>query len=361
MKYGIITHYDVHNHGALLQLNALIKVLNQYHIEAEALQFDKNYDFLGVGLKSKYNISVRSFGVYSRYLLEHGIKRTLFNLKKKQLLDAFKVREYLTGRYYTAYPELDAVIIGSDEVFALHTGPTPVFWGHGCPTQKVFSYAGCFGPTTLEDIKRLHCEAFVRSGLECMVGLGMRDRNSMDIVRKLVTKDPVLVVDPVILYGYAAEINSFQPVGLPAYLLVYAYDNHMNTPEEISMIKEYAGKHHLRIVSAGFYHGWADYNLNADPVALLRYFKYARCVVTDTFHGSVMSIITHRNVAVKLRGNANKLQNLLEEYKLTERIIDNVHGLDDIFGKDIDYSSVCDEVSRRRDASLDYLNRMINL
>lgn len=29
MKIGIITHYDVHNHGAILQMNALIKVLKK--------------------------------------------------------------------------------------------------------------------------------------------------------------------------------------------------------------------------------------------------------------------------------------------------------------------------------------------
>ena len=29
MKYGIITHYDVHNHGAVLQLNALVHVLRE--------------------------------------------------------------------------------------------------------------------------------------------------------------------------------------------------------------------------------------------------------------------------------------------------------------------------------------------
>ena len=29
MKIGIITHYDVHNHGALLQLNALVQVLRK--------------------------------------------------------------------------------------------------------------------------------------------------------------------------------------------------------------------------------------------------------------------------------------------------------------------------------------------
>lgn len=30
MDIGIITHYDVHNHGALLQLNALCKVLKKW-------------------------------------------------------------------------------------------------------------------------------------------------------------------------------------------------------------------------------------------------------------------------------------------------------------------------------------------
>ena len=44
MKFGIITHYDVHNHGAILQLNALKEFLSGKGIEAQALQFDKNYD-----------------------------------------------------------------------------------------------------------------------------------------------------------------------------------------------------------------------------------------------------------------------------------------------------------------------------
>ena len=59
MKYGIITHYDVHNHGALLQLNALKQVLKSYSIDAQALQFDKNYDFMCRDMKAKYEISLK--------------------------------------------------------------------------------------------------------------------------------------------------------------------------------------------------------------------------------------------------------------------------------------------------------------
>ena len=64
MKYGIITHYDVHNHGALLQLYGLEQVLKNLGIEAFALQYDKNYDFLGHEMKSKYEISLKSIGIY---------------------------------------------------------------------------------------------------------------------------------------------------------------------------------------------------------------------------------------------------------------------------------------------------------
>ena len=79
MKYGIITHYDVHNHGALLQLNGLKQVLNGLGVEANALQFDKNYDFMGKAMKAKYEISIKSIGIYLKFIADRGIKSTWFN------------------------------------------------------------------------------------------------------------------------------------------------------------------------------------------------------------------------------------------------------------------------------------------
>ena len=155
MRYGIITHYDVHNHGALLQLNGLKQVFKGLGIEAFALQFDKNYDFMDRELRAKYKIDINSIGIYIRFLLERGIGCTWFNYVKKGKLDRFRKEAELIGGYYTECGELDGVVVGSDEVFALHTGPTPVFFGHALPSKKVFVYGGCFGPTTIEDVDRL--------------------------------------------------------------------------------------------------------------------------------------------------------------------------------------------------------------
>ena len=98
MKYGIITHYDVHNHGASLQLNALVKVLDrEFEIKAQALQFEKNYDFADKSVKAKHKISIKSVGYFLSYILSRGIKIFLFNIKKKHLFDRFNKKENLIG------------------------------------------------------------------------------------------------------------------------------------------------------------------------------------------------------------------------------------------------------------------------
>lgn len=244
-------------------------------------------------------------------------------------------------------------------MFALHTGPTPAFFGHALPTDHVFSYAASFGPTTLEDISRLHCVPLVKSGLESMEAVSVRDENSADIVEKLTGKRPMKVCDPVILYGYKEELAQYQPLDMPRYMVVYAYDERMNDEKEVAAIKAYAKKYGLLTVSPGFYHSWCDRNVNVDSVHVLRYFAQAECVVTDTFHGTVMSLITGRNMAVKQRDNGNKLGNLLQEYGLTDRTVSDFTELDNVFAHDVDYNKVNAEIERRRAESMAYLDSIL--
>lgn len=359
MKYGIITHYDVHNHGALLQLNGLKLVLKSQGVEAYALQFDKNYDFLGHELKAKYEIGVKSIRHYLKYLFERGFSCFLYNLNKKKVLDKFRKEANLIGDYYTQCGILDGIVIGSDEVFALHTGPTPAFFGHALPSNKIFSYGGCFGPTTIADIEKWHCREFISSGLRNMVGLGMRDQNSIRIAEDLTGRKATLVCDPVILYGYEKEIaDKARPMD-EKYMIVYSYDQRMNAYEEVSAIKKYALNNGFKIVSPGFFHKWVDKNINCDPIELLNWFQHAECVVTDTFHGCVMSIITGREMAVKLRDNANKLYNLMTEYEITNRQLDKSMLLENVFSKKVDWTVVNEQIKKRRAASLEFIKQMI--
>lgn len=359
-RYGIVTHYMVHNHGAVLQLTALIRTLKQKGIEASALRFEKNYDFMGHEVRAKYEISIKSVGVYMKYLMNQGLRKTWYNFRKSRTLAKFKKDFEILGPYYTETKRLDAVIIGSDEVFALHAGPTPIFYGHAAPSKKVFAYAGCFGPTTYEEVVNKHCEAFVKGGLQAMCGISVRDENSRETVEKLVGVSPQMVCDPVLLYGYEEEIAEMKKPNLPKFLLVYAYDGRMDTPEEVIAIKTYAKQHGLKTLSPGFYHPWVDYNVDIDPVNLLGYFKYASGVVTDTFHGSVMSIITDASMAVCTRdSNHLKLCNLLAEYGLESRIVTSWDKLSSVLDVPVNFAPVREQVRLRRHDAMNYLDSMI--
>lgn len=361
-KFGIITHYGVHNHGAVLQLTALIRVLASKGIEAKALQFEKNYDFIDRSLRAKYQISLKSIPVYLKFIRERGIGNFTYNFRKRKTLERFKHDNNLIGDYYSSSPQLDGVIVGSDEVFALHTGANLPFFGHALPTNNVISYAGSFGPTTINDVYRLHCRAFIASGLGAMKFVSVRDANSAEVVENLLGIRPPIVVDPVLLYGYKDEIASLPTPKIKDYLLIYAYDNRMNNPEEVNAIKDYAKTRGLKILSPGFYHSWCDINVDVDPIRLLAFFKNATEVITDTFHGSVMSIITGAKFAVKTReSNHFKLSNLLAEYGLSDRIFTDWSDLPQVMAPEIDYAKVNAEVERRRDESMAHLDRMLAL
>ncbi len=353
MKIGILTHYNVHNHGALLQLYALKAVLEKNGNEAKALTFKKNYDFMPTDADKKYEISLKSLLFYLSYLKKFGLARTLFNIRKKKMLGEF--RKPLLGEYYSRADKLDAVFVGSDEVFSIEAGVNPYFFGIGVPTENIFSYAASCGPTKIEDMNNRKVASMIAAGLNDMKKISVRDKNTKEAVFELTGINVAEVCDPVILYGYKEEQEKLERKIKKDYLAIYAYDNNMNDPDEVKKIKDYAKKNDLMIVSVGYYHKWCDKCVDGSPIDILAYFKYATCVVTDTFHGSVMSLITNTQFVTKIRTNGNKLFDLLSRYELTDRMIEDFSEIDEKTQEKIDYGKTNSLLEESRKASLAYI------
>lgn len=357
MKIEILTYYGVHNYGALLQANALKTFLNSMGHECSFSTFTRNYDMTPPEQVKKYKLGSNSIPYYLKYLKNKGIGSIIFNLKKAKSAKRYrKTNLPMNGRYSDFSG--DASVIGSDEVFSLEIGINPFFYGHGVRSDKVISYAGCFGPTTINDIDKYHLRPLISSGLQSMNAISVRDQNSKAIAETLTDKTATLVCDPVILYGYSSEMLSSKPQ-IGDYIVVYAYDRNMNFQEEISAIRTFAKKHGYKIVSVGNYHKWCDRNEVADPIGMITWIKNAKFVVTDTFHGSVVSIICNTPMLVKLRGNSNKLQYLLSEYGLSERIMSDLSELDIVAEKKIDFDKVNNKIAERRSASEEFLREAL--
>ena len=352
MKIGILTYYGVHNHGAVLQANALKMVLESKGHECGFLKFERSYSNISQKQASKYKIGINSIGFYLRYLMDKGPGNVLYNLKKKKTLARFRSDKLpIFGEYQDFNGDL--VVIGSDEVFSLEIGINPFLYGNGLKSKHVFSYAGCFGPTTYHEVVRQSKTDIIARGLKKMEAVSVRDENSWRIVKKTANIDSTLVCDPVILYGYEKEMNQFIP-SIKEYILIYAYDKNMNDPSEYGYIKKYAEKHSFKVVSVGYYHKWCK-NINASPEELLGWIKHASMVVTDTFHGTVMSIICNTPVVVKLRGNQNKLEFLLSEYGLLNRAIEDFSALEKIVDVPEDFTYINQVISERRVASMEFI------
>lgn len=352
---GIVTYYNVHNHGAVLQLYALEKVLERLGYSAKAAKFQRNYDYYEEGIARKYEISLKSIPYYLHYLVEKGLGKTLYNFNKRKLLNSFKQKNDMT----TNKTEFDTLVVGSDEVFSIESGLTDAFWGGVYRYDRMISYAASAGTTDDAFIKSHCAEDWYSNAIQSFDAISVRDENTLFLVKEYgnESSNPVIVCDPVILYDFSTELASlsFSPKNRKPYLLIYSYDNNMNSPEEVSAIRSYAKKMGLQIISAGFYHRWCDKNVNCNPLQLLKIFDGCECVVTDTFHGSVMSLVTNTQFVAKVRGNGNKLRFLLEQYDCGSRIVENFFSLETDFSNTIDYAHVNNLLDAMRVKSLAWL------
>ena len=348
MKVGIITHHSVHNHGAILQLYGLIMTLKDFNCNAKALDYKKNYDFFEEGIDNKYNISIKSVPIYIEYLKKQGIRKTVFNIKKRKILEEFKKDKQIIGEYYSHAKDLKAVFIGADEVFSIEPGLNPFFWGMGVPCKNIFSYAGSFGPTTLKYIDEKNAKEFINAGIHHLNKISVRDRNSYEIIKEIAGIEVPQFCDPVILYGYKKEKQKFVRPIKEKYIVIYAYDNNMNNRDEVERIINFARKNNFKIVSPGFYHRWCDINVNVNPIQLLEYINYAEIVITDTFHGTVTSLVMNTQFITKIRGNSNKLGFLLDEYAVKNRETKNFTDLDKIYKSQINYEEINEIINNKQ-------------
>jgi len=351
MKIGILTYYGVHNHGAVLQANALKSVLESQGHEVKFLTFQRSYEYMSAEQTKKYKIGPASILYYAKYLTQKGPGNIVYNLQKSKTLRNYRQTHFDLSTPYDQF-DGDAIVIGSDEVFSLEIGFNPILYGLGLKCNKTLSYAASFGPTKFEDIDRLGKREVITEGLSGMTAVSVRDQNSQSIVECLTGKEVPLVCDPVILYGYKKEMGKKHDSD---YILVYAYDGRMNDPDEVQKIKAFARTCHKKLYSVGYHHKWCDKNVDVSPDQLLRSINNASFVITDTFHGSVMSIICNTPMAVKLRDNSNKLRYLMSEYGLEGQIVEDFSDLEQVSGNKIDFNEVNQKVQERRHFSMDYL------
>lgn len=357
MRVGILSMQQITNYGSFLQAYGLKSMIENLGHKVEFINIipGEQLPQYRIGKFHKLNLMLK------RLKVKHPLKQLQCTLKLHKRFDK-EFKPELGVRDNDATTHYDTVVIGSDEVFnvaqATWFGFSPQLFGEGLNTDKVISYAGCFGATTIDKLRELRIDGRIGSLLRQMESISVRDKNSSEVVKALTGKTPYLHVDPVIAYDFEKELRL--PETNEEYMLIYTYPGRMNNPDEIEGITTYARKHNLKIVAIGNYFDWVDEVVTPHPFEVLGYFKKANCIVTDTFHGTVMSLKYNRPFATIVRGmNSNKLSGLLEQFSLSHRIVRNMIDLEVILDSPIDYPMVNDIISAEQARTKEYLNSQL--
>jgi len=356
MDIGILSMQQVVNYGSFLQA---------YGLRCTLQSLGHNVSFIDI-VPGEQLPEYRQ-GRFAK--IKKGLERLMCHNPLKMVYYSLLLHKRFDEEFFpvffddepTRQKHYDAVVIGSDEVFNVAQsswfGFSPQLFGEGLNADKVISYAACCGATTVDKLKALGLAEQVGKMLEKnFAAISVRDDNSVALVDHLTGRTPIKNIDPVLLYDFKNYLPKTTPHTGKRYMIIYSYPNRMRNNEEIAAIKTYARRHKLEIISMGDYFDWVDTVVTPDPFEVLAYFRDAGCIVTDTFHGTVMSMKYNKPFATIVRGmNSNKLNGLLSQFGLSNRIVSDIDNLENILDVQIDYAPVNAQIADEQVRSIDYL------
>lgn len=246
------------------------------------------------------------------------------------------------------------VIIGSDEVWQLRNStasPQKEFFGIGFDAPMIISYAACSNNTQASDIEK---NAFVKEGLSYCRYLSVRDDFTYKVYERAVNQPLSKVLDPTFLVDWKMEILDCKTPDVP-YMLVYTYGF---GNEKIKNVQAYAKAKGLKLISFGSKFDWCDTCCPGTAFEFLSYIRDAECVVTDTFHGSILALQQKKDLFIY--GYKQKVSQVVKQFGLECRNLNEGDSLLERANTQIDYNHVFEIIEQERANSYLFLQTALN-
>lgn len=341
MKIGIITVQKAPNYGAEMQCYALYKALINMGYDCEVIDLCRPYhkDFIKDRRYKIYNnISRWTFKYYwvktrpiRSWIKEHifGKKNYLkdFNKQYQVLLqnrnikfERFESRIAFTRKYcsiadlYKNPPQYDVYITGSDQLW----NPTqpyclePYFLTFVNNGGKRISYATSIGVSILRD----NVKNDFRKWLASYDKISVREDAAKMLLKPLTHKEIEVLADPTFLI----DIDHWKDIAVKPVERGYVFLFTLGYEEQLfNKAQQYAKSEGKKLIyRANDYRDYPSCNdsiglLEMSPEEWLGYICYADMVVTNSFHGSVFSILFHKPFRVISTNNrGSRIHHLLE-------------------------------------------------
>lgn len=346
MKIGILSMQRILNYGSFFQAYALKKVIES--LGHEVVFVDYKVDWTIETVQHYKTVSFPHLRMAKKIIL-HPYKYS--KQKSEPLYEYFLPCYEMLGLApeYHFREKVDVLVIGSDEVFnCLQKNPDVGYslelFGKNNRAQKVISYAASFGDTTIRKLEKYGVENEISMYLKRFDAISVRDKNSAEVIQHLCGITPYQHFDPVLI-GNLENIE-WADCKHKNFMIVYGY-YHRFSEDEGSSIMSFAKKRNLKVLILNADQVFGDEFIRCRPDEMLGYFKKAEYVVTDTFHGTIFSVLYHRPLAVFCRSpkktdysNENKLLDLVTKLQLKDQLVKQPEELQQVLTHEIDYALI---------------------
>lgn len=353
-KVALAINYDYHDYGGILQAFATQKALNKLGVDSEAIDFDN----------LKVDINTRKWKYFLSNILDVSIVKEKSRVVSKKIrmrfdssfrekmaqrdsaFDKFCHDSFKVSRKFESWEDLkeaclnyDAVIVGSDQLWLPSNVAGDYYTLTFAPDEvKKISYATSFGIGAVPTKMKEKYSNF----LNRINYLSARETSGQKIIKSCTGKEVQLVCDPTILLEVEdwSEIASSRLVNGDYIFCYFMGDN----PVQREFVKKLAKKENCRIVALlhldqyipadEHYVDEAPYNIS--PLDFVSLVKNAKYICTDSFHGTVFSIIFSKNFFTFKRFNKKtslstntRLTSLLNYFDLNDRLFTGLESVEE--------------------------------
>lgn len=376
MKIGILTQPLYCNYGGLVQCYALQQTLKGLGHETVVLQreFNKKYTLQGACSYYAKLIVKKILGrqvSWHYYVDPH--KRAYVAKETSKFIEAHinprsaqcYTTEQLKNEVYRL--GLDAIIVGSDQVWRPDYSPCqPNYFLDFLPKYsriRRISYAASFGGDNWDWSPELTAQC--AKLLQLFDAVSVREASGVRLCKEHFNVDAVNVLDPTMLLDpedYIAIIG--KPKSGRGQLFNYVLDRSVEKQSIIDAISRKTGKlsfSSMPELDDSVFNLYGDIDKAVYPPVedWLSAFVEAEMVVTDSFHGTVFSIIFNKPFWVignEGRGMA-RFETLLSTFGLEGRMIDSASVQSVNYDAEIDWGVVN---AKRKELQIDSLKFLTN-
>ncbi|MEX1447570.1 polysaccharide pyruvyl transferase family protein [Enterococcus sp. C76] len=352
LRVGIITLNGEFNYGNRLQNFALQKVLQGFGVTADTIviktsKFDK--------LKKEFCFGgeIKNIRDVNYILKKNASKITLSSFKRRKNYKKMKKLKYETIRLftesnirtiYTTKKELEDLkrdynlfIVGSDQVWNpnIIEFDTTHFLSF-VSREKRFSYAASIGVENMPEYP-IYLREHYKKNLSNMNYISVREQSGSVLLEKMLGKKIDVAPDPTLLLNkeeWCQKLNIVDE-GKDSFLLIYFVSE--ISPEIYKEIKKIAKEKQLSIIHV-MGDTFGEGRITPNPSKFVELIYRAQYVFTDSFHGSVFSIIMNTPFFVYKRtdnkGTYTRIESLLSHFKMEQAIVslgDNIKEKEDLF------------------------------